>query len=233
MNLRSLLSRSSISSVVAAALTLHLRAAPRPYHLELQSTPSSMAPILAKFGTIEVHVFPGGVRVESLAMDSFSRNGSATITLLNPVARMYADVPVNRFPGVFIRMGVRRAADATDTPTLVTPVAGKVNGIAARRYRLLYSKTEWIDIWTTTIVPENSQLRKIIDEFVRTYGPGSAPALRRIPGNPLYVEVNTQQHPHLPLVRFKSLRFDADGEGDALRVGAFYFRAPLIDAIWK
>lgn len=192
-----------------------------------------MTPMLAKFGTIEVHVYPGGVRVESLAMDSFSRNGSSTITLLNPVARMYAEVPVNRFPGMFVSMGVRRAADAADTPTLAPSIVGKVNGIAARRYRLLYSRTEWIDVWTTTIVPENPQLRKIIDEFVRTFGPGAAPLLRRIPGNPIYVEVNTQDHPHFPLVQLKSLLFDATGEGDALRVGAFYFRAPLIDAIWK
>jgi hypothetical protein len=208
-------------------------AAPRPYHLELQSTPSSMAPILAKFGTVEVHVYPGGVRVESLAMDSFSRNGSSTITLLNPVARMYADVPVDRFPGMFIQMGVRRSPDAADVPTLAAPIAGKVNGVAARRYRLLYSKTEWIDVWTTMIVPENPQLRKIIDEFVRTFGPGSAPVLRRIPGNPVYVEVNTADHPHFPLVQLKSLRFDANGERDALRVGSFYFKAPLIDAIFK
>ncbi len=211
-----------------------LAASPRPYHLELQSTPASMTPMLAKFGTIEVHVYPGGVRVESLVLDSFSRNGSSTITLLNPVARMYTEVPVNSFPAMIARMtGVRRDRNAEDVPKLIAPVAGKVNGIDARRYRLLYSRTEWIDVWTTPIVPENPQLRKIFDQFIRNFAPGAAPVMRRIPGNPVYVEVNTEEHPRFPLVQLKSLRFDANGEGEALRVGSFYFRAPIIDAIWK
>ncbi len=90
--------------VAAALLVLFAwTAAPspqRPYHLELQSSPALVAPLLSRFGTIDLHVYSGGVRAESMWLDSFSRNGSPTVTLLNPVARMYAEAGVEDGLGI-------------------------------------------------------------------------------------------------------------------------------------
>jgi hypothetical protein len=219
--------------VFATFAATSLRSAPRPYHLELQSSPASAVPVLSRFGTIELHVYPGGVRAESMWLDSFSRVGSPTITLLNPLARMYTEVGVEEMPGVMARIiGVRRS-EADDPPRLLPAVRGKVNGIEARRYRLDYGDGEWMDVWTTAVIPENPQLRRIVDAFVRHFAPATAPALARIPGNPIYVELNTHEHPKLPLLQIVSLQWSADGESKALRVGSWYFKAPLIDAIFR
>ena len=85
-------------------------------------------------------------------IDSFSRNGSSTITLLNPVARVYTEVPVEEFPGLIAQIvGIRNQPDV-DVPRLLPPISGKVNGIAAQRYRLQYDTDEWMDVWTTSSV---------------------------------------------------------------------------------
>lgn len=223
----------ALRTLVAILFAASVHAA-TPYHLELQSSPAAVVPLLSKFGTIEFHVYEGGVRAESMWLDSFSRNGDATITLINPMARMYTDVPVDTFPELIARMtGLRRGNTASDVPKLAAPSAGRVNGIDARRYRLSYSATDWMDIWTTMAVPENPQFRRIVSEFVRHFAPGSAGALARIPGNPIYVELNTVEHPKLPILQLRSLRFDSDGESKALRVGPWYMRAPLLDQIWR
>jgi hypothetical protein len=229
---------SSKGRPIAAALFVLALSAPlfgaTAYHIELASSPASVVPLLSRFGTIEFHVYSGGVREESIWLDSFSRNGSPTITVMNRLARLYTDVPVEEFPAQLAKMlGLRRAENGGDVPALSAPLAGKVNGIAARRYRLTYEPGEWIDIWTTTVVPENAQLRRIVHEFVRHFAPGTAVPLARIPGNPIYVELNTEAHPKHPLLQLRSLRFSRDDEARALRVGPWYLRAPLIDAIWK
>jgi len=203
-----------------------------PYHLELQSSPASVVPLLSRFGAIEIHVYDGGVRVESLALDSFSRNGSPTITLLNPIARLYTEVTVEEFPALIARMVGVRKSDSNAVPKLLAPVGGKVNGLNARRYRLMYDATEWMDIWTTTDVPANPQLRRIIDAFVRHFSPATALPLARIPGNPVYVELNTEAHPKFPLLQMRSLKFDTSGEDKALRVGKWYLKAPF-DVIFR
>lgn len=224
---------SRLLALAVLVLTAAANAA-TPYHLELQSSPAAVVPLLEKFGTVQFHVYAGGVREESMWLDSFSRTGSPTVTLMNPLARMYTDVPIEEFPALLARMtGLRKNEVADDVPVLAAPVAGKVNGLDARRYRLTYTPNEWIDIWTTTVLPENRQLRRIVDSFVRHFVPGTAAPLARIPGNPIYVELNTELHPKHPLLRLKSLHFTADDESEKLRVGKWYLRAPLLDAIWK
>ncbi|HEY3053000.1 MAG TPA: hypothetical protein VGK04_06365 [Thermoanaerobaculia bacterium] len=208
-------------------------ATPNRYHLALQSSPASLVPLLSRFGTIDLHVYSGGVRAESMWLDSFSRNGSPTITLLNPVVRMYTEVGVEEFPNVIARMiGVRRS-ERNAVPQVLPPVAGTVNGVAAQRYRLKYDVDDWMDVWTTTTVPENAQLRRIVDAFVRHFAPGTAAPLGRIPGTPIYVEWNTNEHPRFPLLQMRSVKFNADGESKALRVGSWYFKAPLLDEIFR
>ncbi len=225
--------------VAAALLVLLAWAAPpspaaqRTYYLELHSSPTSVAPLLSRFGTIDLHVYSGGVRAESMWLDSFSRNGSPTVTLLNPIARMYAEVGVEDLPKLIAQITGIRRSQSDDVPRLLPPIDGKVNGVAARRYRLQYDATDWIDVWTTSAVPENPQLRRLADAFVRHFAPATAVPLARIPGNPLYVELNTREHPKFPLLQMRSLRFSDSGQSEALRVGSWYFKAPLIDAIFR
>jgi hypothetical protein len=203
-----------------------------PYHLELQSSPAVVLPLLGKFGTMEIHVYDGGVRVESLAFDSFSRNGSSTVTLLNPIARLYTEVPIDEFPSLIERItGIHRSA-ADVVPKVAAPIAGKVNGLDARRYRLSWTPTDWMDVWTIA-VPESPQLRRVVDAFVRHFAPHTAGPLARIPGNPVYVELNTVDHPKFPLLQMRSLKMDDHGEDKALHVGKWFFKAPLPDAILK
>jgi hypothetical protein len=63
--------------------------------------------------------------------------------------------------------------------------------------------------------------------------PPTAAIMRTIPGTPVFVELHFRRFRKLTLLELKSLRFDNAGEDDALSVGKLYFRAPLLDSIWK
>jgi hypothetical protein len=83
------------------------------------------------------------------------------------------------------------------------------------------------------VIPENQQLRAIVEEFVRGIAPGTAAVAKDIPGTPVYVELNFRRFKKLPILKLKSLAFDNAGEEDALKVGPIYMKAPLLDSIWK
>jgi hypothetical protein len=215
--------------LLAVATTLH--AAPPPYHLELEANPAAPFPFLGKFGTITLHVYPAGVRAETLWLNGFSRNGAPAVTVENPLGRMYTDVPLAQISSALRKLstsGVEKAA-----PGAVTTMDGAVKGIAARRYRLSYGPEAWIDIWTTTTIPENAQFRAVVTEFVRGISPPTAAAMNAIHGTPLYVELNFRRYKKLPLVRMKSFAWTSAGQDDALKVGSLYFKAPFLDSIWK
>jgi hypothetical protein len=229
------LRKRALSAFICLLIAATVRAArPGTYHLELEANPAAPFPFLRRFGTITLNVYPRGVRADTLWLNGFSRNGSQTVTVMNPVARMYTDVPIVEFPAVMARLtGAKGEQVEGESPVLSAPTAGKVRGFAARRYRLVYGPRAWIDIWTTQIVPENPQLKRIVYEFVRSVAPATAGLMRTIPGNPLYVELNFSHYQKLPLVRLKALTMDNRGESAALEVGTLYFKAPLIDSIWK
>jgi hypothetical protein len=218
----------------AFAVAVCAQAAEKPYHLQLECNSAAPFPYLGKFGTVTLHVYSHGVRANSVWLNGFSRNGSPNVTVMNPLARMYAEVPISEFPA-FIAQITDSESELVEgnAPIISAPTEGKVRGISARRYRLLYGPTAWIDIWTTQVIPENPQLKRMVDEFVRGVAPATADLMRKIPGNPLYVELNFSHYPKLPVVWLKSLTMDNRGEADALAVGAFYFKAPFIDAILK
>lgn len=203
----------------------------RPYHIELEAHPAAAFPFLSKFGAVTLHVYPAGVRADTIWLNGFSRNGSSTVTVENPFGRMYTDMPVSEITSLLRKMakdGVEAAA-----PSMAPPISGNVRGLAAHRYRLLYGPEAWIDIWTTEAVPENPQLRVIIDAFVRGISPASMQTVRSIPGTPIYVELNFRRFKKLAIVRLKSFALTNVGQDNALRVGTLYFKAPLLDAIWK
>lgn len=207
-------------------------AAPPPYHLTLIAYPAAPFPFLSRFGKVTLDVYPDGVRGDSFWLNGFSRVGTPTVTVENPLSRMYTDVPLTSLSEMLRKLstaGMENAAPAA----LQKPVAGAVKGIAATRYRLQYGPQAWIDVWTTRAVPENAQLRAITLQMVAGISPPTASVMRAIPGTPIHVELNFRRFKKLTLLELQSLKHDAAGEDDALKVGRLYFKAPLIDSMWK
>jgi hypothetical protein len=214
----------------AFAGALHA-APPKPYHLTIEANPAAPFPFLGKFGTVTLHVYPAGVRAETFWLNGFTRNGTNAVTVENPLGRMYTEVPVAQISATLRKLstsGVEKAA-----PINITQTTGAVKGIPARRYRLNYGPEAWIDVWTTDTIPENAQLRAVINEFVRGISPATEAAIGSIRGMPLYVELNFRRYKKVPLVRMKSIAWTSTGQDDALKTGTLYFKAPLLDAIWK
>src|SRR5687767_5621697 len=130
-------------SVRTAFLFLSLLAFSLPlsaYHLELEAQPAGVFPYFAKFGTIDLHVYDGGVRADTIWLDAFSRNGSTTITVLNPLARMYGDMPISQIPVIIDTLGTVGDVERAAVATLVSKARGKVKGLPAIRYRLVYGE---------------------------------------------------------------------------------------------
>jgi len=207
-------------------------AQPRPYHIELIANPGAPFPFLSRFGTMNLHIYPAGVRADTFWLNGFSRNGAPTVTVENPYGRMYTVVPMSEITNIMRKMA-KEDTQSPVPPSIAPPVSGKVRGIAARRYRLMYGPEAWIDVWTTEVVPENPQLRTIVTAFVRGVSPGTAESIQSIPGTPIYVELNFRRYKKLPLVRLKSFSLSNVGQENALKVGMLYFKAPLLDQIWK
>jgi len=214
-------------------LAVLFAAAPPPaYHIELEANPAAPFPFLGKFGSVTLHVYPAGVRADTIWLNGFSRNGTPAVTVENPYGRMYTYIPVTEITNILQKMSKEEAL-ALPPPPIAPPISGKVHGIAARRYRLIYGPQAWIDIWTTQAVPENPQLRVILDALVRGISPATAESLKSVPGTPIYVELNFRRYHKLPLVRLKSFALNNVGQEKALSVGTLYFKAPLLDSLLK
>ena len=165
-------------------------------------------------------------------LNGFSRNGTDTVTVENPLGRMYTNVPVSDLVAIVEKMAAGKV-DEGAPPAVAAPVAGRVAGIQAKRYRLLYGPDAWIDVWTTDRVPENPQLRKIVESFVIAVAPMTAKSLHLIQGMPLYVELNFSHYRKLPLVYPKEFLMNNAGQEEALSVGNFWIHASVLDALWK
>lgn len=203
----------------------------RPYHLQLEANPGAPFPFLGKFGKVRLDVYTNGVRAESMWLHGFSRNGSRTITIENPISRISADMPLTHISSATAEMSKYKSDFGVGTLGAGTP--GKVGGLDATRYRLVYGPAAWIDIWTTTAIPANAQLHAIVKEFVRGISPATAALAERVPGTPLYVELNFRSYKKLPILTLKGLTFDQTGEKEALSDGTLYLKAPLPDSVWK
>ena len=64
---------------------------------------------------------------------------------------------------------------------------GNVKGFPPAAIACLRTRS-WIDVWTTDRIPENPQLRAIVNEFVRGISPATAASMNAIHGMPLYVD---------------------------------------------
>jgi hypothetical protein len=219
--------------LVLLVLALPALAASPPYHLQLEASPAAVFPYLGKFGTVDLHVYASGVRAETFWLNGFSRNGAAAVTVMNPLARMYVDVPVGNIAPTLTKIaGAAGALERSLAPSMERPVGGTVGTFAATRYRLSYGPSGWIDVWTTNEIPENAQLRKLVDEFVRGISPGTANVSRAIRGTPIYVELNFRRFHKVPLLRLKKLTWAAEDETDALTLGSFYIRHALLEMLF-
>jgi hypothetical protein len=206
-------------------------APPKAYHLEIEANPASPFPYLGKFGTVTLHVYPTGIRAETFWLSGFTRNGASTVTVENPLGRMYTEIPLTQLSATLRKLSTSGVENAA--PAGITLMNGNVKGIPAHRHRLSYGPEAWIDVWTTDTIPENPQLRAVIMELVRGISPATAAAIGSIRGMPLYVELNFRRYKKVPLVRLKSMTWNSEGQDDALKTGMFYVKAPLLDAIWK
>lgn len=216
--------------MAALALSPLAASGATPYHLELEANPAAAFPFLGRFGALTLHVYPGGVRAESFWLSGFSRSGTQQVTVLDPMARSYSEVAMTDLAPMLAKLGSHDPIPGY-VPPILPPAGGKVLGLDARRYRLVYGSEAWIDVWTSTALPENAQYRALAIEFVRGIAPATATALRTIPGTPIYVELNFRRFKKVALLRLKSFTPNADGEAKALTVGALYFKTPSID--WK
>jgi hypothetical protein len=220
--------RLLVSLFLFAALPLFAA----PYHLELEATPAAAFPYLGRFGTIDIHAYEGGVSAEALWLSGFSKSGAPSVTVANPFARMYVEVQLSEIaPTLRSLAGGAGRVESRARPIAGAPLRGSVKGIAATRHRLSYGPAAWIDVWTTDVIPPNAQLRAIVTEVVSGISPGTAAMTRRLPGTPIYVELNFRRFQKLPLVKLKKLSFAADGEAEALTLGSFYVRAGLLEKI--
>jgi len=217
--------------ILLLAATCPLLAA-SPYHLTLLARPAAPFPFLSRFGNVTLDVYPRGVRADSFWLNGFSLTGSPNVTIENPFTRMYNEMPVASF-AASVRKLSTLGVESSALAELQKPVRGAVKGVAATRHRLQYGPQAWIDVWTTDTIPENPQLRAIANELVTAIAPPTAAILRTIPGTPIHVELNFRRYRKVVLLELKTLARDAAGEDDALKVGALYFRAPMLDAIWK
>lgn len=202
-----------------------------PYHLRLEATPAAPFPFLSKFGKVDLDVYPGGVRAETLWLNGFSRSGAPAITVMNPFGRMYTEVPVANVGAIVRKLSAGELQNMS--AILGTPVNGRVHELPATRYRLIFGPAGYIDVWSTHAIPENVQFRALVVQFVTGIAPQIGALAKTIPGTPIYVELNFRRFQKLPLLRLKSIAYDNSGEADALSVGALYFHASVLDALWK
>jgi hypothetical protein len=182
---------------------------------------------------VTIDVYGGGVRAESMWLSGFTRNGTKTITVQNPIARMYTDVPISDINSIVAKLAGGDTVAVAAVPPVLAPVIGKVGGVSAYRYRIVYGPAAWVDLWTAPQIPANPQLHAIIDGLIAGISPATAQAARGIPGTPIYVELNFRRFKKVPLLRLKEMTRDNSGEAEALKVGSFYFRNPVLDAILK
>ena len=220
------------AALVAALLVSLPLFAAKPYHLELEATPEAAFPYLGKFGKVDLHVYQRGVRAEALFLHGFSRNGEKAITVANPLGRMYVELAASEIASLLTKLaGNKAGAERKAIPYLGPTMKGTVKGIDATRHRLVYGPTAFIDVWTTDVIPQNPQLKTIVNQIINGVAPGTAAVASKLPGTPIYVELNFRRFKKVPIVRMKKLTFAAEDEEDALTLGALYIRAGGVDKL--
>lgn len=220
-----------LTLVVLIALST-AAAPPRPYHLELEATPEAAFPWLGRFGKVDIHVYPQGVRSEALWLNAFSKNGATAVTVANPLGRMYVDVTVAEIAPMLRKLsGGNTGVEQSVKPALGPTMKGSVKGLVATRHRLMYGPAAWIDVWTTDAIPQNRHMQLLVRNVVSGISPGTAEVASKLPGTPIYVELNFRRFKKVPLVRLTKITWSDAGHEDALTLGKLYVRAGMLEKL--
>ncbi len=237
-----LLSFTLVSSLMAAETKSRKTVAPADaplssYKLELEINALEALPFLKKFGKMNVVVYPGGVRARSILVDGFSTTGTDTITVENGVTRLYHVIPVSEFESLVRTAaggGITLPADLEKTIHFEKLVrTGTVAGIPAVRHRAILGPDSWIDVWTTTRVPKNPQFTRLSQHFLKAVVPSVARLVDKLPGTPVYVELETERFHKLALLKATSLATSSVGETDDLKVAKYYVKAPKLADLFE
>lgn len=220
----------------AALLFIAAAANAAPYRLDLEFTPTAPFPFLSKFGKIDLSVYPGGVHGASTLLEGYSRNNSPQLTILSPYSRVYSDVALAELRQLMLtpsRSETEVVPGITNLKIAPNPLKGTVRGVPATRYRIVLGSNAWLDVWTTNVVPKNPQFHAIQMQFLSAISRAAAQTAARIPGMPIYVELNTRRFQKVPILRLKQIVKSSEGEADALSTGKFYVKSPLLKLLLK
>jgi len=232
--IQAILVAGTLISLAGLAWTAPPSPSPTPYRLELEANPATPFPFLSKFGAVKITAYPGGVRADTVWLDGFSRTGSESLTVMNPLARMFTEIPLAGITSILSKLRGDKLDPTLQSAFPLDPniLKGAVRGVPAERHRMILGGS-FIDIWVTNAIPRNPQLEAVELAFIRGISPPVASIIRQLPGTPIYVELNTQRFKKVAILRLVSLQNAGNVEQDALEVGSFYLKAPFLDALWK
>lgn len=210
-------------------------AASKDYRLVLWIQPVGDDALTQKLGKATLTVYPQGVKADSLWLDGFTRQGSSQLTLLKPIARLYAQVELSDFSDIIRRMAGSRDGLVGNIGTLRVgnPVNGKINKRAAKRFRISIDQQQWVDVWTAADLPENKQLKKLTSEVLEAVSDQLPPVLDKIEGTPILVRLHTDEYRDVDVLGFRSIRSSSRGHADDLQVGRFFLRATFAEKLWE
>lgn len=206
------------------------------WRADIELTPGAVLPFLGKFASADVSIYPGGVTAESTFLRAWSRNQSPAIRIEHVLARLYSDMPLTQIRPTLLGLAGAEGAIAPKAALRVDPPrSGRVRGLDAQLYRMHLSKRAHLDVWMTNVIPVNPQFRRIQGEFLSAVSPAAAAEASRLPGTPVFVELNTPKHQKVVLLRLErvAVNTSADDERDALSTGTLYARAPFSDRFWR
>jgi len=230
--------KNVLFSLILIAAVASYAASPAPvasgYRLDLEANAAAPFPFLSKFGTVKIAAWPGGFRAETVWLNAFSKTGSQTLTVMNPLARMYTEVPIQEIGSVVRKLKGDQTILPPDSAFPMDPrvLAGTVRGIPANRHRMILGES-FIDVWVTTAIPRNPQLEAIEHSFIRGISPGVADAVKKLPGTPIFVELNTRRFKKVTVLKLVAIQRPGEGEKEGLQTGSFFMRAPFLEALWK
>jgi len=222
-----------LTSLILAGIHPALAQPTKPFKVELIARPTAPFPFLKKFGQIDIALYAGGVSGESLFLRGFSRNGEETVTVVNPLGRMYVPMTLSKLRDTFVSMSGRKGEIMPGLS--VFPVSkigqGNVKNVPATRYRVQLGPESSMDVWTTSVIPKSRQFEAIYLRLVDAVSHSAVATFQKIPGTPIYIEMNTQKYKKLQLLSLKSFSNTNEGEKEALEVGSFYIKAPILESL--
>lgn len=209
-------------------------AARNDYRLELWVKPVGEDPIVRKLGKTSLTVYPQGVRIDSLWLDGFTRRDSENLTLLKPIARLYAVIELDDFSDVIRKLSgtSREIAPGTGPFSVEEPADGRINRHPARRHRISVGPTEWVDVWTSRTLPENRQLDRLAAEILEAVSNDLPQLLDEIDGTPILIRLHTKDYENVDILGFREIGKSSRGHAEDLTVGRFYIRARFAESLW-